>query len=529
MNFIKRAFITVKRTPIKTLILLILIFLLGTLLSGAISIRQGIYKTEANIRTQIPPITTLFWDVLAAQESDGVIRDFVSNWETPTREMIMEIGSLPYVLDYDFTTSSSLFSQELELAQLPINLELLPAEVDSELIEDLQIRFRDMGAQVEMFSLIGVNNPNTIDNQEGLISISSGRFFTQEELDSGAKVAVVSKEFAAANNLVIGSVIQLDNSVFDNIAIQENAEGFFPLYWHLEEFILGSQSYEFEIKGIFETEADFGYVGREFEVALNNIYRHSQLINQIYIPGKVSEEIANFRSEVMLEFEREFWGFGEAVTVEDLERRQSLFVLNDSRDFGSFSEAASEILPEFWEVRDLSATFNYITNSMDTMLWIANQILWVTAIATILILSLLITLFLKDRKHEIGIYLALGEKKSKIISQILIEILTISTIAMTLSLVSGNIISHLISTTLLEQNILSQQEDSNFLDRETIVELEMFNPGNMTIEEMMAAYDTSLDVQTAVMFFGISIVIIIISTAFPVYYILRLNPKKILM
>ena len=41
---------------------------------------------------------------------------------------------------------------------------------------------------------------------------------------------------------------------------------------------------------------------------------------------------------------------------------------------------------------------------MKNMKWIANLILWGTVVAAIVKLSLLVTLFLYDRRKEIGIY-----------------------------------------------------------------------------------------------------------------------------
>lgn len=116
-------------------------------------------------------------------------------------------------------------------------------------------------------------------------------------------------------------------------------------------------------------------------------------------------------------------------------------MLNDPRDVDAFSEAAVSILPEHWNIYDTSGSFKPFINLMDTMLWIAQLIFWGAVVAKIMILSLVITLFLRDRKHEIGIYLALGEKKGKILAQMISEGLSISMVAIVIALFVGNILS----------------------------------------------------------------------------------------
>jgi len=56
---------------------------------------------------------------------------------------------------------------------------------------------------------------------------------------------------------------------------------------------------------------------------------------------------------------------------------------------------------------------------MDTLDSLAAMVLSMTIGAMILIVSLLIMLFLRERKHEMGIYLSIGEKRSRIILQMI--------------------------------------------------------------------------------------------------------------
>lgn len=75
--------------------------------------------------------------------------------------------------------------------------------------------------------------------------------------------------------------------------------------------------------------------------------------------------------------------------------------------------------------------------------------------ATLLIISLVVILFLRDRKHELGIYLSLGETRAKVMQQILIELLLISLIAMCLSLITGNFLGKMVSESLIASDAFS--------------------------------------------------------------------------
>jgi putative ABC transport system permease protein len=84
---------------------------------------------------------------------------------------------------------------------------------------------------------------------------------------------------------------------------------------------------------------------------------------------------------------------------------------------------------------------------------------------------------------------------------------------------------------MLEQEMIrAASEQSTAIFSEGLAfDLEIFDPGPMSIEEMLEAYDVTLDPQTSLAFFGLGLFAISISTIIPVLYIMRLNPKEILL
>ncbi|MCL1853376.1 MAG: FtsX-like permease family protein [Peptococcaceae bacterium] len=149
--------------------------------------------------------------------------------------------------------------------------------------------------------------------------------------------------------------------------------------------------------------------------------------------------------------------------------------------------------------------------------------------ASLIILSLLITLFLRDRKHEIGVYLSLGERKTKVVVQIALEVVVVALIAITLSLFSGNILAGSISEKMLVDQVAAEQgKKSN--NGYVYTELEyMGYRTEIDSNEVARSYAVSLDLITMLLFYAVGIGTVSLSTLMPIAYISRLNPKKILM
>ena len=523
MNYLKRAKASMTRRPGKTVILLLLVFVLGNVIAGATSIRTAVLNTDANLRAQLPAITILDSDQAA------MMAEFNRTGEWPSAaplslETIREVGSLPYVRYFNYSVSSSTFSAELDRSVNPFYLE----ESDSWIMDnfqDWQAQQRENGAEYVSFNLRGTSDPELVEIQQGLIELVEGRLLTEEELNSGAPVTVVSRDFAQVNNLSVGDTLDLTNAFFDwTIASSWETE-------QSSDYMFDSQPLSLTIVGLFDISADFGTNGGDI---WNLNSQRNDLENRFFVPNTIAEDSARFLISTQVEWsqENDMGWFDEDFNVEDNIEHTAMFYLEDPAYLQVFADEANDILPEFRIITDLSNTFGDIAGSMDTMLMIANIVLWVSVGATLVILSLLITLFLRDRKHEIGIYLALGEKKGRIASQILIEVMSTAIVAVTLSLFTGALISSGISQQMVQNDLQQRQEErwqSGTSWSQGEWELQMFSPGEMTMEDMLAAYDTSLDGTAIVLFFGVAIVTILISTLAPIMYVMRLNPKKVMM
>jgi len=523
MNYLKRAIINVKRNPMKSISLFILIFVLGSLIIGAISIHQAVENTEANLRSQLPAVASITIDSEAIAQHTlemGIEHyELVTEWITP--ELVSEIAVLAELQAYEFSLQTNVVTRGLNAVFVPSVTEMEVGEVKFRDILLNDISFRGFGVEAfDNIPLHGVHRYPMANITSEVISIISGAPFTQQQLDYNESVALVSNVFADENNLQVGSIINLNSIIFDMRDILPNTG---PEDWYTEVNVQIEKTWEITVVGIFELAQEFDYFSGDYWMSA---MQESLLQNRIYLPNILVNEIASFTI---------YWSNHynpiHVLGSEEQINFRNLFLLENPRDMNYFINSAQELLPEFWIMGDLSNTFRNMTASMDMILWIADLILYAAIGAIIVITSLLIILFLRDRRYEIGIYLALGAKKGEVVAQILLEVLLVSVIAMIFAVFAGTLISVSLTNQMLETQILQQQDEIGEMNPwiEIPTDLQIFNPREFSAEQMMEAFDISLDATTLTVFFAVGFGALLISTTVPILYIVRLKPKKILL
>ena len=523
MTFLKRAIKSITRQFGKNIILLMLIFILGSIIAGALSVGRAVEATEQNLRRRMPALVSVGADEYA------IIEVYRQTGEFPDTQLLSvdvfrEIGELPYVRDFNYSLCAPLESFDLRYY-----VPRMRGAVESLLAFSY-------GGFPNWFDLYGASREELIHIEEGLIYIVAGRTLSVDEIntpnDSGITPTVVSSGFAEANQLQLGSVFTLYSMIPDRNSFDTGDSA----QWQKEN-LFAIRDFQFEIVGLFNM------VNREREAELDalndadwDVFNlHQELLNQFYVPNHATEQIRRFRFDAINEMDG-----GIRTEADFLPPITSLYVLEDPIYIEDFAAAAKLLLPEFHGVNDLSNAFADISASMETLQEISGLILWIAIGATLLILSLLITLFLRDRRHEIGIYLALGEKRSKIISQILIEIVVVALVGIALSVVAGNLVSSEISQNMIRNELAELAEARNvqtdpYAPRTRI---SIFGSNSlagmgfnfeMTSDEMLEQFDVSLNSSTTILILTIGLITVVVSTLIPVVYITKLSPKKVLM
>ncbi|MCL1790875.1 MAG: FtsX-like permease family protein [Peptococcaceae bacterium] len=499
MNIIKRAMTSIIRKPGKTVILLILVFVLGNVIAGTISIRQAIHNTETHLRSQFSPVAFIGIDEAKLERIYRQNPEFIPD-EIPV-EVFEKMGALPYVKYYDYSINASLESKSIQRYTTTTILE-----------------------GWNFFDFRGVNNPEMIDLKEDKIRLVSGRVFREQELMDLTYVVLISQNLAQKNNLAVGSKIELENNIYNYQVFDDEDESFGDTI-----DIIRSQKYEVEIIGIFEPTRQV----RDYYETIPDQIMDETWDNRIYIPNKVLHEAHTYTRDEIISLNP------EKAEIASYTGYYNIFVLNDPNDLKKFREEVAGHVPDYVKAIDIGESYDKVAAPLNSMKDVATIILLAAACATIIILSLLIILFLKDRRQELGIYLSLGEKKAKIAGQIVLEVAVVAVVAITLSLFSGNIISGTLSEKMLADQVIAEQErvaeyggNSGYSGYSSSGWSALEQIGyslDINSEDLVNTYAVSLDFLTAFLFYAIGLGTVCVSTLIPILYTTRLNPKKILM
>lgn len=505
MNFLKRALTSIFRTPLKSSFLFMLIFILGTVTSGAISVRNAIHATDLNLRRNMRPVVVIseIWTFLP-DINDDLLEEIDSDFFI--LDALYEVGNLPYVEYFDYF---------MQIQMLSTDLEIWYPTTRQDISSLRGMPDPDLG---EAFDIRGVSHPEFVDMRQGFVEIVEGVTFTDEQIIYGELVTVVSRDLAISNGLAVGDRIRLNTQ-----GLNVDADGNF-LFGHLD-------AYEFEIIGLFDviglSEVEFGNVGSWTLSELNKF----NFANQIYLPNRIvkyANESLNYQSSRVDEF------LGAEIDWENWEefyRINPIFVLHDPFYLDDFRTAAQSILGNMWYLSDGVNRFAPISNSMILMRELADNLLFFVSIATLIVLGLLITLFLHDRRHEIGIYLALGERRIKVLGQVFTEVFLLAIFAITISLFVGSFVANHMSQELLLNDLANIETPvRTVFSPEPLEPWERMGfPSPMSGEEMLEFFDFSIDGVTILLFYIISLAVLGASTIFPILYLTQLNPKKVLL
>ncbi|WP_026675602.1 ABC transporter permease [Alkalihalobacterium bogoriense] len=490
MNFIKRGLLSITRNKVKSIILLAIILILGNLIAGAISIQQATTNVEKTIKERMGTAATVDLDYDSLWNSDMTEEEMMNvNPEMLTLDQIKQIGELSQVKYYDYSSRTNLGSNH----------------VKSFTVYEEDMEYESPYFETNFF-IKGVNYAPIIDFEEGKNQIVEGRVFTNEEVENGAAVTVISKKLAEVNNLHVGDNLILTSAVID--------------YTGQQEEILDSRDVPLEIVGLFEP------VTVERTEDENNQhgmwdFMDMETQNTVYVPNDIVLSERKYDLEKRMELDEEFRKMVEEEGDAWLqEYYQPIYILNSTDDAQAFAEDALTLVPDYYVVRHASDQYDSISGPIKSMSKLSGYVLIVSVAASILIIGLVVLLFLRDRRRELGIYLSLGERRGRVIGQIVIEVFVIALIGITLSLFTGNLIASGVSGTLMQSDTVNQDEFYYYGDDFT---------SNLTTSDVLNSYEVQLSPTYILMFIIIGLATVLFSTIIPLIYIVRLNPKKILM
>jgi putative ABC transport system permease protein len=401
----------------------------------------------------------------------------------------MKIGLLCYVKYYEYNSIFDLGSKTLKSYR-------------GEHQEDFEEHVTDDSFLSMDFMIKGINYAPVLDFEEQKSKLTDGRVFKKEEIENGSSVAIISKKLADKNSLQIGDTFVLNSEIYGMNSDKPTA---------VRDVVL-------EVIGFFEPQSVKKEEGSNKDRGMYD-WMDMDLQNTIYVPNEVV--IAENRAHIE-EYIKSDPEFAEMMDEEMSEYYSPIFVLNKPEDSASFEEEVKPLVPELYTVRKASDQYDTISAPIQSMSKLSNYVLIAAIITTVMIIGLVVLLFLRDRKRELGIYLSLGERRGRLVGQIILEVMIVSLIGITLSLFTGNYLAQGVSDTMINTEKGQTNEDYYMYPNSSM-------HSNLTTDDVLASYQVSLDASFIFLFYGVGIATILLSTILPLIYIIRLNPRKIML
>ncbi|ASL62389.1 ABC transporter permease protein (plasmid) [Bacillus cereus] len=244
---------------------------------------------------------------------------------------------------------------------------------------------------------------------------------------------------------------------------------------------------ELEIIGIYESKEEAPSFGGQSFALL-------EPANQIYVPYSVMNSLEN-----------------------------AIYSLKDPKDIDAFKEEAKKMgLPAYYELDAQDNVYKQMIGPIENIASFSKTIVIMVSIAGATILGLIIMLSIKERRKEMGILLSIGEKKWKLMGQLLVEVLCIAVLAFGLSLATGEKVSQKVG-----DNLLSSEIEKNEDKPEDPIAKFSGNPAADV--DPVDNIDVSISTEDLGKVGGIGLGIAMLGTILPALSILRLNPKQILL
>lgn len=200
------------------------------------------------------------------------------------------------------------------------------------------------------------------------------------------------------------------------------------------------------------------------------------------------------------------------------------FYVNDPDELERIMTDVQELEGVDWENCTLTRYDNDYQNAKESLEGLQNIVFIAIAVVSVicfLVLALFLTLRLRGRIHETGVYLAMGISKGSVLLQYLLEVILVATIALVISFGTSTAISHQIGSSLLSQVTSETYETVDLTGESEAAEEEPTEDlGLAEIEVAVSAEDYAL-----VWAFGM--VLCVASTALAAYPIMKMKPKSI--
>ena len=318
-------------------------------------------------------------------------------------------------------------------------------------------------------------------------------------MKNGTQVVLVSQDVATANSLRVGDVIELSLAV-QTQRVNPNNPG--AAQTPGGTATPAATPVDFEIIGIYKAVED-GFDVNTMFTSNNVIYDLSGTVASDSTSGSI------------------------------------VYLLDDPDHVDAFKKEAAPLLTsDSHTLYSNDAQYVSLTKPLNLISFITNILLWVVFVAGAAIILALVTIFVRDRKFEIGLLLSSGEGRMKIVSQFVFEMLVIAIVAFGISIASSSVTSKGVSTWIVDNQLLSQTSAISTNTATTTVagiqQGRLLNQnttslyGAVNMQSVADEFDVSVNSDVIGQLLLASFALVLIGSSIPLVVIMGYKPRRIL-
>lgn len=501
MKLIERVYYSILGKPVKNLLFFLVVTLLGAFLSASFSIYQANQNLEKEVRERLNPVVLVEWNGYD-EENDTILygkeeerQGIIQQYKKDSRIKVMENR---------YNLFSSFFVNLIDENNLIIDNFGYP--LDTHLHQENEVLETYYNDKSIVINLVGIDNPKISDIQNGTADLISGRVFDEEDIASDDNKIFILKYYNSRLSLFD-----------DRKTIRLKAPTSYIYY--KENFMIDHIDYdlgEFEIVGIGKQ------VDNQAELKYHSIYTNTS--SGYYISSVLMDKISKEMIAIHQQLGNKYPWYKEEPDFEYYGMKylsETYIELENADDLNTFiddiKKDGGDLIREVYSFSDSYNDVQTITKSLNLIAIIS---LVVCSVASIILLSLIIQVFVNERRYEIGVYLSLGESKKNVITQILCEILLVGMIGISTSLFTGNMIGKSLLSDLLERQIQQHEEIHNGMNDQNNYEISQ--------EEILDTYEVSITVEYIICVYAGGLVVLLLSSVYPMNSIMKMKAKKML-
>ncbi|EOT0344741.1 ABC transporter permease [Listeria monocytogenes] len=496
MNFFKRAWLSMKARKGRSVLQLIIFTVVCVLILSGFTIQSAADKASELAREQLGGTVTLTVDrekQMQAMRDEAASSDSSSTESKPQFESspidvsdANEFAKLNHVASYNYYSSTQALASGFD----PIESSGDTSSSSDETSTTTETQGPGGGqggpqmvdADLSISGLL--DSATSTDFEAGTSELTSGVAITSADKDKN--VAMVEENLAEENDWKVGDSFTVTSSD-------------------------GNTKVTLKIVGIYKTTDSGSDMAQNFSFL--NPY------NKVYVPYTVANTIkgSNYKNTV----------------------DSAVYTMDDAANISAFEKEAKKVDSIDWDTFKLDANdtlYQQMIGPINSVASFSKNVVYIVSIAGALILGLLVMMQVRDRKYEMGVLLAIGEKRGKLIAQFFVEILIVALVSFGLAAASSHYVAQLAGNQLLAQQNSSTNETTTSTENRGPGGGGQGGPGgfgesvsNLTKNtEQIKELDIQVTLEDMLKMGGIGIGIAFISVLLPAALVLRMNPKTIL-